>query len=74
MPSSFLEPLQENVDLVANLQRLGIFKFVQRNDTLGFISDIDEHFAWTNFQNLPFDDASFPKSGIGFDITSCIES
>src|SRR5205823_10787651 len=56
-----LQPLQENVHLVTNLQRLGIFKFAQRNDALGFISDIDEHFAWTNFQNLPFDDASFPE-------------
>src|SRR4030095_407337 len=56
-----LQPLQENIDLVANLERLGIFKFAQRNDTLGFISDIDEHFAWTNFQNLPFNDASFPE-------------
>src|SRR5262249_40426328 len=56
-----LQPLQEDVDLVANLQRLRIFKFAQGNDTLGLISDIDEHFAWTNFQNLPFDDASFAE-------------
>src|SRR6266446_3028162 len=55
------QSLQENVDLVANLQRLGIFKFAQRNDALGLVSDIDEHFAWTNFQNLPFDDASFAE-------------
>src|SRR5512132_1378925 len=56
-----LQPFQENIDLVANLQRLGIFKFAQRNDTLGLISDIDEHFARANFQNLPFDDASFSE-------------
>ena len=56
-----LQSLKENVDLVANLQRVGIFKFVQWNDTLGLISDINEHFAWTNFQNLPFDDASFAE-------------
>src|SRR4029077_12100754 len=41
---SVLNSLQENGHLVANLQLLGIFKFAQRNDALGFISDIDEHF------------------------------
>src|SRR5262249_19988607 len=62
-PFFVLQPLQENIDFIAYLQRLGIFKFAQWDDTLGFISDVDEHFAWTNFQNLPFDNASFSEVG-----------
>jgi len=55
------QPLQENVHLVAHFQRIGILKFGQRNDALGFVSHIDQHFARANFQDAPLDDASLAE-------------
>src|SRR2546430_4825838 len=55
------QPLQEHVDFVAHFQRIDLIEFGQRNDTLGFVSYVHQHFARANFQDLPFDDASLAK-------------
>src|SRR5213596_4160007 len=55
------QPLQKHLHLVADLEGINIIKFCQRNDALGFVSDIHQHFARTNFQNASLDDASLPE-------------
>src|SRR5437588_8005737 len=55
------QPLQEHVHFIANFKRIGFFKFGQRNDAFGFVSHIDQHFAWANFQDAPLNDASFAE-------------
>ena len=55
------QPLQKHVHLVADLEGINIIKFCQRDHALGFIPDIDQHFARANFQNASFDDASLAE-------------
>ena len=55
------QPLQKHLHLVADLEGINIIKFCQRNDALGFVSDIHQHFARANFQNASLDDASLPE-------------
>src|SRR5207248_400828 len=55
------QPLQKHVHLVADLEGINIIKFCQRDHALGFISDIDQHFARANFQNASLDDASLTE-------------
>ena len=55
------QPLQEHVHFIANFKRIGFFKFGQRNDALGFVSHIDQHFARANFQDASLDDASLTE-------------
>src|SRR4029077_3287056 len=56
-----LQPFEQNIDLVADLEILDVFKFGKWNDALRFVTDVDQHFARTNFQNSSFDDAPFPE-------------
>ena len=56
-----LQPLQEHLHFVADFQRIGILKFGQRNNALGFVLDIDQDFARANLQNCSLDDASFAE-------------
>ncbi len=53
------EPLEEHFDFVANLQILHVVKFGERNDAFGFVADVHEHFARTDFQDAAFNDAAF---------------
>src|SRR5262249_23656294 len=55
------QSFQKNVHLVTNLERLRVFKLAQWNNSFGLVSDVDEHFARANFQDLSFDDASFAE-------------
>src|SRR5438132_8337788 len=55
------EPLEQHVHLVAHFGRLDVIKFRYRNDALGFVSDVDQHFARANFQYSSLDDASLAE-------------
>ena len=55
------EPLEQHVHLVAHFGRVDVIKFRYRNDALGFVSDVDQHFARANFQYSSLDDASLAE-------------
>src|SRR6266851_73739 len=54
--------LEQHVDDVAGLDRdLPVFieEFVDRNDALGLVADVDNHFGCGHFENRAFDDFAF---------------
>ena len=53
------EAFEEHFHFVADFERLDVVKLRCRNDALRLVTDVDEHFAWPNLQNAPFDDAAF---------------
>ena len=56
-----LEALEQYFHFVAYFHRCHVLELRRWNDALRFITDIDQHLARTDFQNPPFDDASFFK-------------
>ena len=56
-----LETLEQYFHFVAYFHRCHVLELRRWNNALGFITDIDQHLAGANFQNPPFDDASFLK-------------
>src|SRR5213079_2839110 len=55
------EPLEEHVYFITDLEILDVLKLGDRNPALGFVTDIYQHFAWTNFQYPSLDDAPFAE-------------
>ena len=55
------QSLEEHVHFIANFEILDVLKLGDRNPTLGFVTDIHQHFAWTNFQYPSLDDAAFTE-------------
>jgi hypothetical protein len=55
------EALEEHVYFIPNFEILDVLKLGDRNAALGFITDIYQHFAWTNFQYASLDDAAFTE-------------
>ena len=55
-----LEALEQHIDFVADFEVFDVLKFAERNDAFGFVTDVDQHFARSHFQNSSFNDASLP--------------
>ncbi len=53
------ETLEENLDLVTDLDFLGIVEFRSGNHTFGLVSDVDEEFLGALLEDVPFNDAAF---------------
>ena len=49
------------VHLIADFQGIDVIELGRWDNALRFITDIHQHFAWTNFQHATFDDAAFAK-------------
>ena len=56
------EALQEDLDLVAHLGLHWILEFRERDCTLGFVTDIHQHFIRAHFEDAPFDQHSLGES------------
>ncbi len=56
-----LEPLEQHVDFVTDFEILDVLEFRQRNNAFRFVTDIDQHFAWSHFQNSSFDNRALPE-------------
>src|SRR5207244_1745583 len=56
-----LEALEQDIDFIADFERVGVFKFADWNHALRFVADVDQHFARAHFQNAALDDAAFPE-------------
>ena len=54
-----LEALEENLDLVSDIDFLGIVKLRGGDHTLGLVADVDEEFLGTLLEDVPLDDAAF---------------
>ena len=54
-----LETLEEHFDFVAHFERFDVIKFMRRDDAFGFVTNVHEHFARTNFEDATFNDATF---------------
>src|SRR5205823_12180306 len=53
--------LEEHVYFITDFEILDVLKLRDRNPALGFVTDIYQHFAWTNFQYASLDDAPFAE-------------
>ena len=52
---------EEHFHFVADLEIFDVVEFRERDDAFGFVADIHEHFAGTDFEDAPFDDAALSK-------------
>src|SRR6266487_6160856 len=55
------ESFEEHVYFITNFEILDVLKLGDRNPALGFVTDIYQHFAWTNFQYASLDDTAFTE-------------
>src|SRR5437899_3124574 len=55
------ESLEEHVYFITDFEILDVLKLGDRNPALGFVTDIYQHFTWTNFQYASLDDAAFTE-------------
>ncbi len=52
------EALQEHFDFVADLEFVDVLELGRGDDALGFVADIDQHFARPDFQDVAFYDTA----------------
>ncbi len=55
-PFVILEALEEHFDFIADLERVGVVEFVDIDDALGLVANVDEDFARAHFENAALDD------------------
>ncbi len=49
---------EEDLDFVADFDVFGLFEFIGADDAFGFVADVDEKFAGTDFEDMSLDDAA----------------
>src|SRR5437867_984983 len=56
-----LEPLEEHVHLITDLEIFDVLKFRDRNDAFGFVTNVYQYFARPDFEDASLDDAAFAE-------------
>ena len=55
------EAFDEDFDFVADFEVFDVFEFVGGDDAFGFVADVHEHFAGTDFEDAAFNDAALAE-------------
>ena len=55
------EFLDQDINFVADLDGLDVFKFLGGDDALAFVADVHQHFLGADFDDVAFDDIACGK-------------